>query len=302
MQTDSAVRLFSGFLRARRLPLLLAAGGFVLSGCEAKISVDLAAAKYGTVDQVNLVIDRVDLLDEDGSNHEMDASVDNPVNVLDYTDGDTTSLLSGEKIAQGRYTGLRLQFADSGSDLVTSDGAEYPIDIGSDLAYADMDAELGDKDSTERLVVLETRFSLYPSTSVSGHYTLTPVLRVVYSDRSGSITGTVDEDLVRSTACQQGRTLGTGVAVYAFSGSNVTPQDYVQNQGSSPVASADVEVSSDSTTFSYSFPALTAGNYTIAVTCNADSENPTTDDGLTFLAKASVVLSEGESETVTLAQ
>lgn len=302
MPTDSAVRFFSGSFRVRRLPLLLAAAGFVLSGCEAKISVDLAAAKYGTVDQVNLVIDRVDLLDEDGSNHEMDASVDNPVNMLDYTDGDTTSLLSSEKIAPGRYTGLRLQFGDSGSGLVTSDGAEYPIDIGSDLAYADMDAELGDDDSTERLVVLETRFSLYPSSSVSGHYTLTPVLRVVYSDRSGSIAGTVDEDLVRSTACQQGRTVGTGVAVYAFSGANVTPQDYVQSQGSSPVASADVVVSSDSITFSYSFPALTAGNYTIAMTCNADSENPTTDDGLTFLAKASVVLSEGESETVTLAQ
>ncbi|WP_299693066.1 DUF4382 domain-containing protein [Hydrocarboniphaga sp.] len=287
---------------SRSLPLLLIAACVALSGCEAKITVDLAAAKYGDADQVNLMIDGVDLLDEDGSNHELDSSIDNPVNVLDYTDGDTTTLIDGAKIAQGRYTGLRLRFADSGSALVTSDGAEYPIDVGSGLSYADMDAELGDKDSTERLVVLETRFSLYPSTSVSGHYTLTPVLRVVYTDRSGSIDGTVDEALVRSSACQQSRTLGTGVAVYAFSGANVTPQDYVQNQGSSPVASADVVVSSDSTTFSYSFPALTAGDYTLAVTCNADSENPTTNDGLTFLATASVVLGEGESETVTLAE
>lgn len=286
---------------SRRLPLLLA-GCAALSGCEAQITVDLAAAKFGDVDQVNVVIDEVDLLDEDGSNHEFATRVDKPVNLLDYTDGDTTTLVDGAKIAQGRYTGLRLQFADSGSELITSDGAQYPIDIGSDLSYADMDAELGDQDSTQRLVVLETRFSLYPSTSVSGHYTLTPVLRVVYTDRSGSIAGTVDEDLVRSAACQQGRTLGTGVAVYAFSGSNVTPQDYVQNQSSSPVASADVVVSSDSTTFSYRFPALTAGHYTIAVTCNADSENPTTDDGLAFLAEATVVLAEGESETVTLAQ
>jgi hypothetical protein len=298
MSIDRRYRLMS----ARALPLVLITGCVALTGCEAKMTVNLAAAKYGSVDQVNLAIDGVDLLDSDSSNHAEDSDADSVLNVLDYTDGDTATLLDSDKIAQGRYTGLRLRFADGGSYVETSAGAVYPIDIGNALTYADMDVDLGKKDSITQTVVLETRFSLYPSTTVTGHYTLTPVLRVVYTDRSGSIAGTVDEALVRSTACQQGRTVGTGVAVYAFNGSNVTPQDYVQNVGTSPVASADVVVSSDSTTFTYSFPMMTAGNYTLAVTCNADSENPTTNDGLTFLAQASVVLSEGESQTVTLAQ
>ena len=294
MSTDSLLR---------HIPVLLLIGGCgILAGCDAKITVDLAAAQYGDADKVNLAIEGVDLLDEDGSNHEFDSDANSTINVLDYSEGDTVTLVDDGKIAQGRYTGLRLRFAGSGSALVTSDGAEYPIDIGNALSYADMDADLGDKDSVEQTVVLETRFSLYPSTTVSGHYTLTPVLRVVRADRSGSIAGTVDDDLVRSDSCRQSRTLGTGVAVYAFSGANVTPRDYVQNQGGSPVASADVAVSSDSTTFSYSFPALAAGSYTLALTCNADSENPTINDGLSFLASSSVVLAEGESETVNLAE
>lgn len=289
-------------LRVAAALLAMIAGGVVLSGCEAQMSVDLAASPYGDADQLDLAITGVDLLDEDGSSHELDSSADQPLNVLDYADGDSVALVDGDKLAQGRYTGLRLRFARSGSTLYTSDGAEYPVDVGSALSYADMDAELGDNDSTERLVVLETRFSLYPSASVAGRYTLTPVLRVVHTERSGSIAGTVDDELVRSSSCRQGRTLGSGVAVYAFHGANVTPQDYVQNQGSSPVASADVQMSSDSTVFSYSFPALGAGSYTLALTCNADSENPSTDDKLSFLAQASVVLSEQESETVNLAE
>lgn len=297
MRMPTAIeRLRDGALAAALLALLL-------TGCEARVSVDLAASGHGSTDEVNLAIDGVDLLDEDGSNHELDRDGDDDtVDVLDYIDGDSVRLVDEASLAQGRYTGLRLRFADGGSTLVTASGASYPIDVIGNANFADIDIELGEDDSAEQQVILETRFSLYPSTTVNGHYSLQPVMRVVDTQRSGSITGSVDAELMRSSNCRQGRALGEGAAVYAFSGANVSPRDYLQDTGGSPVASADIVVNDDAASFSYQFAALKAGRYTLALTCNADGDNPTVSDAISFLATASVQLSEQDSESVTLSQ
>lgn len=280
----------------------LTLGSVLLCGCEASTSIDFASAGYAQADQIRVAIEGVDLLDDGGSEHGLDSDADDVVDALDYSSGDTLQLVDGAEIAQGRYTGLRLRFSGEGSALYTSDGAAYPIDIGSNLSFADMDMELDEGESGSRLVIFEPRFSLQASTSTDGHYTLTPVLRVVHPDRAASITGSVDDELVRSSACRQNRTLGSGVAVYAFVGANVTPQDYQRNSGASPVAAADVETADDGASFYYDFPYLSAGTYTLALTCNADSENPSRDDGLVFLAQSSVTVEENESQTVNLAQ
>jgi hypothetical protein len=277
---------------------LLIAGS--LTACEAQFDVDLASSGYSEADELVLAIEGVDLLDEDGNEHELDASADDGVDVLPYADGDVLSLVSNGELAQGRYTGLRLSFADSGSALVMPDGGVYPIDIDNNLNFADIDIELDENDSASRIVVLEPRFSLHLSTTVSGHYSMTPVVRVIHPDRAGSISGTVDSALVRASVCQQGRSAAAGVAVYAFEGANVTPQDYVTGDDGSPVAAADVVVSSDGDSFHYDFPYLSAGRYTLAVTCNADAEDPRYDDGLIFWAATSVTLDEAESQTVSL--
>ncbi len=273
-----------------------------LSGCEASLDVNFASSTFGDADEVRLALDGVDVLDEGSSEFELGSDADDVVDALDYTGGDTLELVKSGPLDEGRYTGIRLRFADSGSALYTSDGGVYPIDITSNYTYADMDVELDQDESDTRTIVFEPRFSLRPSTTADGHYSMTPVIRVVHPDRAGSISGTVDDDLVRSDTCRADRTVGTGVAVYAFTGANVTPQDYVSGEGGSPVAAADVQVSDDGDSFYYDFPLMAAGSYTLALTCNADVENPSTNDGFVFLTQASVVLDESESETVNLAE
>ena len=44
--------------------------------------------------------------------------------------------------------------------------------------------------------------------------------------QAGTVTGLVAATFVESVDCQAGRTAGTGVAVYAFEGTGVTPNDY----------------------------------------------------------------------------
>ena len=65
LQTTPAYRALAAALLA-----------LLLTGCEARVSVDLAASGHGSTDEVNLAIDGVDLLDEDGSNHELDRDGD----------------------------------------------------------------------------------------------------------------------------------------------------------------------------------------------------------------------------------
>ncbi len=289
---------------AKRLRLVAAAAliALGLAGCEAKMSVELAATPLDDADRVVLAIDGVDLLDDDASNHALDSDTDAQIDMLEYTGGTAAKLVGGAKLAKGHYNGLRLRFADSGSAFYARDGAESPIDIAGSLAFADVDVDLGDNDSVSRLVVLETRFSLSRSTSGDGHDVLSPVLRVVDADRSGRLSGIVDADLVGSEACRQDRAPGAGVAVYAFSGLGIRPHDFVQGYSDNPVSSSDVSVSSDSSTFTYDFPYLVAGDYTLAVTCKVDGDNPTVNDALPFIAQASTTIGESESATLNLGQ
>lgn len=293
MPTESATR------RPRWRRRLLPFAALALAGCEAAVDIDLASTGYGDVSALPLMITGVNLLDEDGAEHELDAGHGEATDLAPYMDGDTTAIVRHASIANGRYTGLRLRLADSGSALYRRDGSAYPVDLASNLAFADLDLELDENGSGSRLAIVEPRFSL--RLLASGHYALTPVLRVVHPDRAASVSGSVGADLVRSDACRQGRTPGTGVAVYAFIGANVTPRDYLRDAGGSPVAATDVQASDDGTSFHYDFPYLAAGRYTLALTCAADDEDPEADDGLVFLARDSVVLGENEAATVALA-
>ncbi len=90
------------------------------------------------------------------------------------------------------------------------------------------------------------------------------------------IAGTVDSSLLN-----RHRTGGNAIYVYA---GTVTPND--RGSATSPVAV--VPVTQDRCVFSYSVSGLAAGNYTLALTQQADQDVATTDDAITFLSQATV--------------
>jgi hypothetical protein len=129
----------------------------------------------------------------------------------------------------------------------------------------------------------------------TGAYSLIPVLRAVDADTAASLHGTIDADAVQASACRQGRSAGTGVAVYLFERDTDALLDYKRDR-SGPVASARVQA--DGNRYGYEFPYLLAGDYTIAWTCEADADTPDAEQSLSFEDDYSLTLEEGESQDV----
>jgi hypothetical protein len=109
-------------------------------------------------------------------------------------------------------------------------------------------------------------------------------MRLVMSGMTGGIRGEVDSSKLMATppVCSDTQT-GTFNAVYVFDGHDVTPDDINQlGNYSGPVATTTVNYDSASGRYFYEAAFLPPGNYTVAVTCNANLDDLETDENLRF--------------------
>jgi hypothetical protein len=99
-----------------------------------------------------------------------------------------------------------------------------------------------------------------------------------------------------SVDCGLGDSLARG-AVYLFQGRDVTPDD-VDGNDAEPFATAPVFTSNQVNSFFYALRYLPAGDYTLAVTCRGNDDEPTTSEDLAFRNVINVTV--GDRETFTL--
>jgi len=119
----------------------------------------------------------------------------------------------------------------------------------------------------------------------SGNYKLKPALRIVNNISAGSIAGNVNQALINDATCTGGN------VVYVFQGLNISPDD-VDGIIPDPITSAIVEVNNIGE-YNYRASFLNAGDYTIAFTCQADSDTPETDDTIDFAGTTNVSVTAG---------
>jgi len=264
----------------QRLHLSLIAVAALLAGCETHLTVDLTDGPTDGAQEAVLDIDSITLLAEDNSTVTLAIDDPGPVDLLAFRNGQALRLIDDESVSPDRFVGIALNFASTGSFVTLEDGSEATINVPTTRTFADIDLVLGEFESESLVIDLNLRFSL--ADTGSGDFDLDPVVRAVRPSEAGTITGLVATAIVESTACRAGRPIGTGVAVYAFSGSNVTPADYVGQ--TNLVAADDVEPDTSSGAYRYELHFLPAGSYTLALTCQADADDPATDDAVTFTA------------------
>lgn len=274
-------------MRNSRPPYLsLFAAIALLSGCESQITVDLTDGPTDGALDVVLDIDSVTLLADDNSTVTLALDTPGPVDLLAFRNGETYRLVQDEGIDPDRYVGIALNFASTGSFVTLANGTQATINPPLSRTYADIDITVSDVDDEELVIDLNTRFSLVDTGT--GTYDLEPMVRAVRPSETGTATGQVSAAIVEGTACAQGRPFGTGVAVYAFSGSSVTPADYVGQ--TNLVAADDVEPDLTSGAYRFELHFLPAGSYTLALTCEADEDDPATDDAVTFTSSGNVTV------------
>jgi hypothetical protein len=112
----------------------------------------------------------------------------------------------------------------------------------------------------------------------------------------GTLEGAVAASLVAAPGCTGDTTLDTGNAVYIYSGLGVTPDD-IDSVDPEPVATAAVKQNS---TGEYTYKTiLSPGDYTVAFTCQAKDDAPTTNDAIAFVQPMNVSIADGQTVSAT---
>ncbi|MBL8267751.1 DUF4382 domain-containing protein [Steroidobacter sp.] len=277
-----------------RLALLVLCGG-LLAGCEGKVTMDLATELPSdpAIAQIVANVRGLQFVTSSGGTETIEFSDSEVLDFIDLADDNgMLRLFTDEQLSEGNYTGVRLLFDENASDdayVTNNSGTQFPLNlVTGDYATLSFDVEK-DKTSHESFtLLLDLRKSLSFDDD-SDEYTLTPILRAVKTEDMSRIEGNV------SVSCPSGDSLSRG-AVYLYTGEDVTPDD-IDGSDTEPFATTPIFTSSSGNSYFYALRYLPAGDYTMAVTCIGNDEDPLTSEDLEF--RNIVNISVDDAETVT---
>lgn len=221
------------------------------------------------------------------------------IDLLALTGDESLDLLEGQIVPAGSYQWISLKVnaerSSTDSFIELDDGSMHSLWIpsgaqsGLRLVQGFTVAVGGTSDFT---VDFDLRKSVHDPEGSFPDYVLRPALRLVDNLEVGTIVGTVDPSLV---------TEGCEAAVYAFTGSGVTPDDEDPDDAQTdPITSTQIELDDATGIFGFEIGFLEAGDYTLAFTCEADMDDPAADDEITFSATDDATVSAGEITEVGL--
>lgn len=195
------------------------------------------------------------------------------------------ALFTDREVTAGRYNWIRLHVnakegvADS---YIEIDGHQHSLYVPSgDQTGLKLVSgfNVPRNGSAAFTIDFDLRKSIVKPQNESKDYFLKPALRLVDNAQVGHISGNVRLD---DFSCGE-----VGNAVYVYEGHDVTPTD----TDIDTVASA--LVAHDGENYSYSVGFLTAGSYTLALSCNADQD----DNEFGYKAEKNVEVTAGETTT-----
>ncbi len=215
--------------------------------------------------------------------------------------GGLSQFLISQPLPTGHYTSITLYFEaapgtlDSNITLIGSGNTDpLVIPAGSPTKITvPVNFIVFRNISANYTVDMDLRRSIYPDPNNPGQYILQPSLRAVNNLDAGSITGSVATTLVPS---------GCSPAIYVYSG-KVTPTDVNINAPSGtvqPISSALVGINSTTAQYNFTVGWLPPGLYTVAFTCQAAQDNPTTTDNISFTSVTTASVNAGQTTFVSL--
>jgi hypothetical protein len=296
MQHSALSRFIFGRSAVTRTTLLALFA--LLAGCEGEVTMDLGTELPADPDITQVVanIRGLEFTTSGGGTETLEFRDSEPTDFIDLADDNgVLRLFTSEALSEGNYTGVRLLFDEDRLDdafVSTIDGTQFPLNVG-DGDYASLSFNVEDNDSSSEsfTLLLDLRQSLSFDDD-NDEYTLTPVMRAVNTEDMSRIDGDV------SVTCPAGDDLSTG-AVYLYDGEDVTPDD-IDGAGVEPFATAPVFTSQDGSSFFYSLRYLPAGDYTLALSCIGNDDEPLEDEDLEFRNVINVQVDDGETITLDL--
>jgi hypothetical protein len=267
----------------------------LLAGCEGEVTMDLGTELPAdpNITQVVTYVRGLEFTTGSGGTKTLEFSDSEQLDLIDLADDNgVLRLFTSEQLGEGSYTGVRLLFDEDRTDdafVSTGSGTQFPLNVAAG-DYASLSFSIDDNENSSEAftLLLDLRQSLSFDDD-NDEYTLTPAMRAVETSEMSRIEGDV------TVTCPGGGSLERG-AVYLFQGQDVTPDD-IDGAGVEPFATAPVFTATTGGGFFYSLRYLPAGDYTLAVSCNGNDEDPLTDEDLQF--RNAVNVSLDDSETIT---
>lgn len=271
------------------------------------VTLKITDAPVDEAENVWVEFSAVTFKSDDGEDITFDLDPAQSINLLALQGSDSQALVENVEIPAGDYNQIRLAVNakhDTVMDsYITINGSQHELRVpsGSETGLK-LNTPFTISEGTTGMTVADENsvytidFDLRKSiVNAPGQgYILKPVLRLVQNINTGTISGTVDSQLLVGTNCSDQLPL-TGNAVYVFSGENITPDD-IDGNDPDPVTTAFVDYNIDTGIYSYEVGFVSEGNYTLALSCSADLDNVDTDDStVLFDAVDNVSVVAGES-------
>ncbi len=295
-----------------RIPLLLAlTAGLFLGGCgggdsdpgTGVVQVSMTDAPVDEAEAVVIHFTDVTLHGPNGNTliEIYDPANPNPtekgrsIDLMQFQHGMWTGLFDDVVVA-GNYSWMRLKL-DLSKSYIQIGGNQFPLRCTS---CENSDFRLNrsfsiPKDGTLALMLdFDLRKSITDPNNQTSDYILRPTLRVIETAVSGAIAGDIDPNLIAD--------LGgfTGCSVYAFTDFNAQLDDVyipMNNQipatQNNPVSTAKVVYENNA--YHYMLAFLPEGEYTVALTCAADTDHADSDDELVFADPIYVAVTAGQT-------
>jgi hypothetical protein len=291
MTRNALTGLRASVLSASIALLLGGCGGGDDSASTGTLDLAVTDAPVDEADNVWVEFTGVEIKPSGGASFDIDFDAPQRIDLLSLTGGTAQLLLDDYILDAGTYQWLRLKVnatedGDPGNDsAIVIAGAAYELVVPSGAESGlklNRPITIPADGSSSFTIDFDLRKSVHER---SGDiYVLRPTLRLVDNSTDGALSGTVD---LAAALCAD------PAAVYVFEGAGVTPDD-VDGIDPDPVATAIV----DPVTGEYTVAFLEAGEYTAAFTCQADLDDPATDDAITFTGTSDVTVTAGQTATL----
>jgi Domain of unknown function (DUF4382) len=231
----------------------------------------------------------------DASPEVFDFATPRRIDLLALEGGGSEILLRDEILPAGNYEWIRLKVnagrtaSDSYVDL--KDGTRYPLFIPSGNQSGlklIRGFTIGAGTTSDFTIDFDLRRSVIRPPGQNGDFVLKPVLRIVDNLQVGTLTGTVASALVTST-CKP--------AVYVFTGAGIVPDDI--GSTTEPFVTARVLQNASTASFGYRIGFMPVGAYTVAMTCEAELDDPETNDTIAFVKTQNTTVAVGQTTTAS---
>lgn len=218
------------------------------------------------------------------------------VDLLQLQEGNATPLVADFSLPAGHYQWLELEVSATpgakDSSLVLNSGGTLGLVLtatGQTGLRSTNGFDVTADEGSTLIVDFDARKSVLPPAGGSTDYQLQPHIRMLDVLAGGNIVGTVPVTSAAVANCVP--------VVYVYAGSVSTPADIDDSAPAvtEPVTEEPVQLDTVTGVYRFSADYLPAGTYTLAFTCDAGKDDPTTADTLSFAPVGTVKVAAEET-------